>query len=91
MPTPGANAPGLLLCAEQGRKSPCYWITRLRILQFDPVAEGSELADHSRSACLPRLFSDRWATFFVTDSLMQDQPDQSTLSIGNCPDGLIVS
>jgi hypothetical protein len=23
-------------------------ITRLRILQFDPVAEGSELADHSR-------------------------------------------
>ena len=33
----------LFWCAEQARKSPCYWITRLRILQFDPVAEGSEL------------------------------------------------
>jgi hypothetical protein len=40
---------------------------------------------------LPRLFSDRWATLFVTDSLMQAQPDQSTLSMGNRPDGLIVS
>jgi len=43
----------------------------VRILQFDPVAEGSELPDHSRSAWLPRLFSDRWATFFVTKSLME--------------------
>jgi hypothetical protein len=78
-------------CAEQGRKSPSCRIARVRIFQFNPVAEGSELPDHSRSACLPRLFSDRWAAFFVRDSLMQDQPDQSTLFMGNRPDGLIVS
>lgn len=35
----------LFMCAEQGRKSPSCWISRLRILQFDPVAEGSELPD----------------------------------------------
>jgi hypothetical protein len=28
------------------------------------------------------LFSDRWTPFFVTNSLVQDQPDQSTLSMG---------
>ena len=78
-------------CAEQGRKPPSCWIARVRILQFDPVAEGSELPDHSRSACLPRLLSDHWATFVVTNSLMQDQLDQPTLSIGDRPDGLIVS
>jgi hypothetical protein len=37
------------------------------------------------------LFGDSWAPFFVTDSLVQDQPDQATLSMGNGPDGLIVS
>jgi hypothetical protein len=37
------------------------------------------------------LFGDGWAPFFVTDSLVQDQPDQPTLSMGNGPDGLIMS
>ena len=31
------------------------------------------------------------AAFFVTDSLVQDQPDQTTLSMRNDPDGLIMS
>jgi hypothetical protein len=74
-----------------GRKSPSCLITRLRILWVDPVAEVSELPDHSRSALLLRLFGDGWAPFFVTDSLVQDQPDQSTLSMSNGPDGLIMS
>jgi hypothetical protein len=82
------SSPFLLYAS--GRKSPSCWITQLRILEFDP-AEGSELPDHSRGACLPRLFSDRWAAFFVTDSLMQDQPDQPTLSMGDHPDSLIMS
>jgi hypothetical protein len=56
-----------------------------------PVGLGSELPDHSRSTCLPGLFSDCWAPFFVTDSVMQDQPDQPTLSMSDCPDGLIMS
>jgi hypothetical protein len=46
------------------------------------VAEFAELADHSGGACLPRLFGNRWTVFLVTDSLVQDQPDQPTLSMG---------
>ena len=63
----------------------------LRIRRFDPIAEVSELPDHSRGALLLGLFGDGWAAFFVTNSLVQDQPDQSTLSMRNGPDGLIVS
>ncbi len=62
-----------------------------RIRWFDPIAEASELPDHSRSAPLFRLFGDGGPSFFVTESLMQDQPDQPTLSMGKGPDGLIMS
>src|SRR5437773_10195488 len=63
----------------------------LRIRWFDPIAEASELPKHLRSAELLGSFGDRWAPFFVTDSLVQDQPDQPTLSMGDGPNGLIVS
>src|SRR6266436_867130 len=76
---------------NQARKSLRLCLAGLRIGWFDPVAEASQLADDSRCALLPRLFGDRWAPFFVTSSLVQDQPDQSTLSMGDGPDGLIVS
>jgi len=36
---------------------------------------------HSGSALLIGLFGDGWAPFFVTDSPVQDQPDQPTLSM----------
>ena len=49
----------------------------LRIRWFDPIAEVSELANHSRSVPLLGLFGDGWPLFFVTDALMQDQPDQA--------------
>ena len=55
------------------------------------MAEFAKLADHSGGACLPRLFGNRWTVLLVTDSLVQDQPDQPTLSMGNGPDGLVVS
>ena len=63
----------------------------LRIRRFDPIAEASELPKDLPSAELLRSFGDRWAPFFVTDSLVQDQPDQATLSMSDCPDGLVVS
>jgi len=63
----------------------------VRIWWFDPITEASELPKHLPSAELLRSFGDRWAAFFVTDSLVQDQPDESTLSMGDGPDGLIVS
>ena len=75
----------------QGRKSLRLCLAGLRIRRFDPVAKLSELPDHLPSTPLLRFFGDRWAPFFVTNSLMQDEPDQSTLSMSNGPDGLIVS
>src|SRR5271167_1708591 len=77
--------------SHQGRKSLRLCLAGLRIRWFDPIAEASQLPDHSRRAPLLRLFGDGWAPFFVRDSLMQDQPDQPTLSMGNRPDGLIMS
>jgi hypothetical protein len=59
--------------------------------QFDPVAEKSEFSDHFRGAALPRVSAHRWAPFVVTDSLVQNQPDEPTKPIANCADGLIVS
>jgi hypothetical protein len=37
------------------------------------------------------LFADRWTAFLVTDSFVQDQPDQPKLSMGNRPDGWIMA
>ena len=54
-------------------------------------SRGFGVADHSRGALLLGLFGDGWAPFFVTNSLVQDQPDQPALSMGNGPDGLVVS
>ena len=82
----------MLAHSLQGRKSLALRGARvLRIRWFDPIAEASELPDHFRSAPLLRSFGDGWAPFFVTDSLVQDQPDQPTLSMSNGPDGLIMS
>ena len=76
---------------SQGRKSLRLSLAGLRIRRFDPIAEASELPDHFRSAPLLRLFGDGWASLFVTNSLVQEQPDQATLSMGNGPDGLLMS
>ena len=75
----------------QGRKSLRLCLAWLGIRGFDSIAEASELPDHLPSAQLLRSFGDRWAAFLVTNTLVQDQPDQSTLSMGNGSDGLIVS
>ena len=65
---------------KQGRKSPSsYWISK----GFDSVAEGSECADHSRSAGSPGLFGYRGAAFLIANAIMQNYPDQLTESMGN--------
>ena len=58
---------------------------------IDPIAQISELPNHSPRALISGSFGDCWAAFFVTGSLMEDQPDQTTLSMRNDPDGLIMS
>ena len=63
----------------------------MRIGQFDLIAQISELPNHSPRALILGSYVDSWASFLVTGSLMQDQPDQTTLSVGNDADGLIMS
>jgi hypothetical protein len=54
-------------------------------------SRGFGVAEASSRAELLRSFGDRRAPFLVTDSVVQDQPDQATLSTGNGPDSLIMS
>ena len=49
------------------------------------------MPNHSPRALIPGSFGDCWTPFFVTGSLMENQPDQTTLSMGNDADGLIMS
>jgi N-methylhydantoinase B/oxoprolinase/acetone carboxylase alpha subunit len=37
------------------------------------------------------LFDDGRTSFFVSNSLVQDHPNQSALSMADCPDGLFMS
>src|SRR6516225_7661765 len=50
------------------RKSLRLCLAGLRLWCFDPIAEASELPDHSGRTPLPRLFGDRGAPFFVPDA-----------------------
>jgi len=81
----------IMLEELQGRKSPRWFLARLRIRWFDVIAEAPELPNHSPSTQLLRSLGDRWATFLVTDSLVEDQPDEPTVPMCNGSDGLIVS
>ena len=76
---------------SQGRKSLRLCLAELRIRRFDTIAEASELSDHLRRALLLRLFGNRGAPFFVTNSLVQNLPDQAAKTMGNHSDRLIVS
>src|SRR5487761_716341 len=77
---------------QQGRKSPpSCWTGLLGIHWFDPIAEASECSDHSRGAPLPGLDVHGRPPFFVTDSLVQNLPNQTTLPMGNCSDRLLMS
>ena len=78
----------MMLDELQGRKSLRLCLVWLRVRWFDPIAEVSELPDHLPSAQLLRSLGNGWAAFLVTNSLVQDQPDQSTLSMCNGSDGL---
>jgi hypothetical protein len=76
---------------RRSRRSRLCWAGVLGIRWIDPIAEASEFPDHFGSVPLLRLFGDGRPSFFVTDSLVQDQPDQPTLSMGNRPNDLVAS
>jgi hypothetical protein len=62
----------------------------LRIRQFDPIAKTSEFSDHLRSPVLMGFFVDFWASFLVTDSLVQNLPDQTAKAMSYDSDRLVV-
>ncbi len=62
----------------------------LGIHWFDPITEASQFSDHSCSAPLPGLEIHGRPPFFVTDSLVQNLPNQTTLPMGNCSDRLLM-
>jgi len=55
------------------------------------ISQLSKLPNRSPRALIPGSFVDCGAAFFVRGSLVQDQPDQTTLSMRNDPDSLIMS
>jgi len=73
---------------EAGRKSPSSYLISQG---FDSVAEGSECADHSRSAGTPGLFGHRGAAFLIANAIMQNYPDQLTETMSDGSDGFVVS
>jgi hypothetical protein len=81
----------MMLEELQGRKSLHWWVAWFRNRWFDSIPQVSELPDHLPGAQLLRSFAEPGAAFFVTHSLMQDQRDQATLSMGNGSDCLIMS
>src|SRR4029453_14565292 len=63
---------------------------RLGAGQFDPIAEASELPDHSGRPVSLRLLAQGWASFLVPDALVQDHPDQAAQPVGDQADRLRV-
>ena len=70
----------MMLEELQARKSLRLCLAGLRVRWFDP-----KVPDYPPGAKSFRLFGDSWAPFLVSNSLMQDQPDQPTLSMGMAP------
>ena len=66
------------------------WNGRLSVGRFDPIAETLELFDHSGRSISLGLLTDRWTSFLVANSLVQNLPDQAAKPVGNHADRLIV-
>src|SRR5712692_3571961 len=59
--------------------------------RFHSIAEAAKFPNHSISAPASGLCVHCGASFFVTHTLVQNDPNQATKPMGNGPDGLIVS
>src|SRR5215472_11572367 len=75
---------------DRVENAPSRWSNRLRIRQFDLIAETPEFPDHSCRSAQLGFLANRWATLLVADSLVQDLPDQTAEPMGNHSDGLIM-
>jgi hypothetical protein len=59
--------------------------------QLDPVGETPEFADHLARSHLLRFYVDGRPAFLVTNTLVENLPDQSAQAVGDCADRLGVS
>src|ERR1700693_3437729 len=65
--------------------------TRQKWSAFYTIAEGFEFLDHAGRTPALGLGAYRGAPFLVADTPMQNHPEQSAKSMGDGPDGLLVS
>ena len=63
----------------------------MRIRGFNSISEASELPDHLGSAPLLGFFGDCRAPFFVTNSIVEELPDEEAVPMRNHSDSLFVS
>jgi hypothetical protein len=63
----------------------------LKIRGFNSISETSELPDHLGGAPLLGFFGDCRAPFFVTNSIVEELPDEEALPTRNHSDSLFVS
>src|SRR5262252_5714340 len=74
---------------ELGPKILQLWLG-LRTRRLNAITETSKLPNHLPRAQLLGAFGDCRSSLLVANSLVQDQPDQSTLSMSDGSNGLIV-
>src|SRR6185437_6076826 len=66
-------------------------VARLNTQRLYFIAQATKLPNHSRRVASLRFLAYRGASFLVTDSLVQNDPNQSTKPMRNCSDCLPVS
>ena len=86
-----ASGGGLSAGSKIPPPAPASCWVELNSERIDEVGEALELPDHSCSAYSLQPFAHGRAAFLVADPSVQDDPDQPTKPMGNCPNGLIVS
>src|SRR5215472_9606368 len=82
---------GLKALSDTIENAPSGWDSGLRVGQFDPIAKTSKFTDHSPGTLALGLFASGWTSFLVTDSLVQNLPDQAAKPVGNDPDRDVVA
>ena len=66
-------------------------VARLNTQRLYFIAQATKLPNHSRRAASLRFLAHGWASFLVTDPLVQNDPNQSTKPMRDCSDGFPVS
>src|SRR6516162_5175031 len=87
---PKLSEPGSKNCLGDSDVSQLRLSIRCRYDRLNEITKVAQIADHLRHTTLRSVPSDGWATLFVSDALVQNQPDQSAYAMCNSSDRLRV-